>query len=363
VVGGRVAVDLDLLEPEERRPTVGERLDPRPRVRRLRRSWRVGRLRAALPALGRDVVRRADDALECTPPLGDLSDRQLVALLHRANGALTSVHAHEILSGLLADPTSSGVTGVSVALRVLNRARADGMSDADVVRENPVVLALVPPQVGPGVPLPAEVVAPPLPEPRNADGDGDAAVREALRLRARWLQELTARAAWELGCRLAREGRLARPEDVADVPLPILTEAASDPSTALRREPLAPAEALPARFRLSDRGLPVALPGSGEGTGAGGGVGTGRVHQGDDPPEGCVLVVRSLDPALAPLLPRLAGLVAETGSVLAHLAILARESGVPTVVGLAGAVDDLPPGTVVEVDGDAGRVERKEEST
>ncbi|WP_324277682.1 PEP-utilizing enzyme [Blastococcus brunescens] len=72
-----------------------------------------------------------------------------------------------------------------------------------------------------------------------------------------------------------------------------------------------------------------------------------------------MLVVRTLDPSLAPVLPRLAGLVAETGSVLAHLAILARESGVPTVVGFAGAMDAFAEGTVLRVDGATGAVEEE----
>ena len=359
VVGGRVAVDLDLLEPPDRSPTVRERLDPRPRLRRLRGSWRVGRLRAALPALGRDVVAQVDDDLAVVPELQHLSGRQLVALLHRTQRALTSVHAHEVLVGLLADPGASGLTGVSTALRVLAQARVDGLDDGAVLAANPVVLALVPPQVGRLPTLPADVVLPAPVQP--GEGDADAVVREALRLRARWLQELTARAADELGRRLAATGRLCSPGDVADVSLDDLTAAVRDPRAALVPVPLELGEPLPARFQLGDRGLPVAVLGSGTGTGAGGGRGVGPVHHGDDPPQGCVLVVRSLDPALAPVLPRLAGLVAETGSVLAHLAILARESGVPTVVGLAGALDDLPPGVVVEVDGDEGRVERKEE--
>ena len=70
-----------------------------------------------------------------------------------------------------------------------------------------------------------------------------------------------------------------------------------------------------------------------------------------------MLVVRTLDPGLAPLLPGLGGLVAETGSVLSHLAILAREYGVPTVVGLAGAAEQLvTDGTWVVVDGTTGEV-------
>ena len=48
--------------------------------------------------------------------------------------------------------------------------------------------------------------------------------------------------------------------------------------------------------------------------------------------------------------------MAETGSVLSHLAILAREAGVPTVVGYAGAMEELTEGADVFVDGDAGRV-------
>jgi pyruvate,water dikinase len=79
-------------------------------------------------------------------------------------------------------------------------------------------------------------------------------------------------------------------------------------------------------------------------------------HDAADPPLASVLVTSTLTPGLGPLLPRLNGIVAETGSVLSHLAILAREAGVPTVVGYAGALDALPAGTAVEVDGDAGAV-------
>jgi phosphoenolpyruvate-protein kinase (PTS system EI component) len=56
------------------------------------------------------------------------------------------------------------------------------------------------------------------------------------------------------------------------------------------------------------------------------------------------------------VLPRVAALVAETGNPLAHVAILAREANVPTVVGVAGATDRFSPGTVVRVDGATGEV-------
>jgi pyruvate,water dikinase len=119
-------------------------------------------------------------------------------------------------------------------------------------------------------------------------------------------------------------------------------------------------EPLPAWFQLSDLGKPIRAQCASEvggGTGAGGGTGSGPVtYDGDDPPTGSVLVTTTLSPGLGPLLPRLAGIVAETGSVLSHLAILAREARVPTVVGYAGAMEDLPEGSVVEVDGDGGRI-------
>jgi pyruvate,water dikinase len=73
-----------------------------------------------------------------------------------------------------------------------------------------------------------------------------------------------------------------------------------------------------------------------------------------------VLVTTTLTPGLAPLLTRLDGIVAETGSVLSHLAILAREAGVATVVGYANAVRDLPEGVEVLVDGETGRVTLEE---
>jgi pyruvate,water dikinase len=117
---------------------------------------------------------------------------------------------------------------------------------------------------------------------------------------------------------------------------------------------------LPAWFQLSSTGKPIRAQCASEvggGTGAGGGTGSGPVtYDGNDPPTGSVLVTTTLSPGLGPLLPRLAGIVAETGSVLSHLAILAREAGVATVVGYAGATSDLPEGAVVHVDGDDGRV-------
>jgi pyruvate,water dikinase len=72
--------------------------------------------------------------------------------------------------------------------------------------------------------------------------------------------------------------------------------------------------------------------------------------------QSCILVVDTLDPRLASLLPDIAGLVAETGSALSHLAILAREMRVPTVCGVRDARARFPAGTHLLVDGGTGEV-------
>lgn len=75
-----------------------------------------------------------------------------------------------------------------------------------------------------------------------------------------------------------------------------------------------------------------------------------RVRRGD------VLVCRTTDPAWTPLFRVAAGVVTETGGVLCHAAIVAREYGIPAVVGAAGALARLPDGAPVTVDGALGTV-------
>jgi pyruvate,water dikinase len=57
---------------------------------------------------------------------------------------------------------------------------------------------------------------------------------------------------------------------------------------------------------------------------------------GDVPPESYILVCPSTDPAWVPLFVQARGLVMETGGVLSHGAIVAREFGLPAVAGLPG---------------------------
>ena len=72
--------------------------------------------------------------------------------------------------------------------------------------------------------------------------------------------------------------------------------------------------------------------------------------------EGDVLVTESTTEAFNILLPLLGAIVTDSGGLLSHSAIVAREYGVPGVVGTREATDLIPDGARVRVDGDAGEV-------
>jgi pyruvate,water dikinase len=352
VIDGRPAIDLDLLEGQHARRRGLALLDPRPPARHLRVAWQVGRLRAGLPGLVADVVGAIDRDLAAVPALGSLSDEALLQLLDRARVALRAAHGYELLAGTLT--VDDGGTGADHALARLDAGRRAERSDPEIIAADPVVLSLVPPSIAGRTRLPAGsdgfAVLP-------AGDLGTLGPRESLRLRIRWLHELTARAAFALGERLTAAGILVRPAAVAGLTLESLGHAVRRAAVVDAAPPRVTGPPLPARFRLSPDGAPVALRSDTlDGTGAGGGRAVGIVEHGRDPGPGAVLVVDTLDPRLAPVLGRLAGLVAETGSPLSHLAILAREHGVATVVGVGDALRRFPPGTELLVDGASGEL-------
>lgn len=98
------------------------------------------------------------------------------------------------------------------------------------------------------------------------------------------------------------------------------------------------------------------------GLGAAPGRASGKAHvirEAEDAmavPAGCILVIRILHPHLAPLLPRVAGLVVEEGAILQHATTLARECGIPAVVGIRDARSLFKDGELLDVDGYAGKV-------
>lgn len=71
---------------------------------------------------------------------------------------------------------------------------------------------------------------------------------------------------------------------------------------------------------------------------------------------GDVLVTTVAGPALIDILPRVAGVVAELGGSTSHLASIARERGIPMVLGVLDATQRIPDGAQVAVDGVAGIV-------
>jgi pyruvate,water dikinase len=100
-----------------------------------------------------------------------------------------------------------------------------------------------------------------------------------------------------------------------------------------------------------------------KGIGCGPGIASGRARVVTDPSAahiepGEILVAERTDPGWVMLFPLAAGLVVERGSLLSHSAIVAREMGIPTVVGLEGATAWLQTGDAVLVDGHAGCVRK-----
>ena len=71
---------------------------------------------------------------------------------------------------------------------------------------------------------------------------------------------------------------------------------------------------------------------------------------------GDVLVTRQTDPGWGPAFFLISGLVIERGGMLSHGAIIAREFGIPCVVGVKNAMVRIPSGTTITVDGDRGEV-------
>jgi pyruvate,water dikinase len=97
------------------------------------------------------------------------------------------------------------------------------------------------------------------------------------------------------------------------------------------------------------------------GTPASAGTATGKVRVVLDPvgahiEPGEILVAPSTDPGWTPLFMTAGALVMEMGGVISHGAVVAREYGIPAVVGVADATERLRDGQSVTVDGAAGTV-------
>jgi pyruvate,water dikinase len=112
-------------------------------------------------------------------------------------------------------------------------------------------------------------------------------------------------------------------------------------------------EELPEPAEIPEDRHPVLLQG---GVTASPGVGVGQVwvvrHEQalGEVPDGAVLVAPTLSPAFAAIIDRLRAAVADGGSRASHFAAVAREYGLPAVVGTLEATRRLTPGQMVTVD-------------
>jgi pyruvate,water dikinase len=211
---------------------------------------------------------------------------------------------------------------------------------------------------------------------------------------------LARRAVLAVGARLVEDGSLGDPESAVDASCEELVallrgeggpgRAELERRAAWRRtrtvadapgwlgappRPLPPPELLPEYGRRAARammvfqsalfdeagGAPVARSVAGLPASAGVYEGTARRAMGCDDfgkiQQGDVLVTQATSPMFSVVLPLLGGVVTDRGGQLSHAAIVAREYGIPCVVGTGCATQVIEDGCRVRVDGDRGVVE------
>jgi pyruvate,water dikinase len=194
----------------------------------------------------------------------------------------------------------------------------------------------------------------------------------------------------EFGRRFTEAGAIQRPDDVFYLPLDEVRETASAPAGCDRRAAVRERKAEIERYRTVvpppalgtnpcrprpdtplgrglDKFFGVPLPPTGEshvvrGYPGSSGLARGparvvrtltevnRVRKGD------ILVAETTMPAWTPLFATVAAVVTDVGGVTSHCAIVAREYGIPAVVGTTVATSVIRDGHLLEVDGQAGTV-------
>ena len=69
-----------------------------------------------------------------------------------------------------------------------------------------------------------------------------------------------------------------------------------------------------------------------------------------------ILVTKMTDPGWVFLLATAKGIISEKGSLLSHTAIISRELGIPSIVGVANLLDTVKSGDIIEMDGTTGNI-------
>lgn len=179
---------------------------------------------------------------------------------------------------------------------------------------------------------------------------------------------------WPVGETLVRTGKL---QEAADIFFLTLSEAHAALAGADLQELVSERRAIFARelerrhvplVLLSDGTEPITLPQCAaqaedmlQGVSASPGIVTALARVIRDPYDahlepGEILVAPSTDPGWTPLFFKAAGLVMDAGGAMAHGAIVAREYGIPAVVGVAGATARITTGSRLTVNGSTGTI-------
>lgn len=79
---------------------------------------------------------------------------------------------------------------------------------------------------------------------------------------------------------------------------------------------------------------------------------SGKLNKGD------ILVTKQTDPGWAVVFPLISGLIVERGGALSHGAIVAREFGIPAVIGIPNITKSLKDNDEIILDGDLGKIQR-----
>lgn|GEM_PF-3448638 len=82
------------------------------------------------------------------------------------------------------------------------------------------------------------------------------------------------------------------------------------------------------------------------------------VFEGNKLEKGDILITKQTDPGWAMVFPIIGGLIVERGGALSHGAIVAREFGIPAVIGIEGICQEFKDGDEVILDGDSGKIQK-----
>lgn len=208
--------------------------------------------------------------------------------------------------------------------------------------------------------------------------------RESMRFARTRVFGLVRRLFGELGARFAAQRLIATASDIHYLTIEEVFSVVEGASVTrnlaglveLRKADYATFAAAPTADRITTQGIPLACDlGHGKtpsvvtcvtgesavGTPCSGGAARGVARIVHDPGKSLgagayVLIARSTDPGWVFLMTQASGLIVEKGSVLSHTAIIGRELGIPTVVGVENATGRIPDGAMVFIDGSTGRI-------